>query len=202
MPIEVTGIQNFYDAARTTDFSRDFQFRILQIGSNQYNQEFQNRMVFLSTASLPNRTINNQTVPYMGLTFNVPGSVSYAGSEGWNVTFRMPQDFSLRDTLERWQVSTFDDETSTGDYSLPSRDSVIHLALLNNAGTAIREYVLYGVYVTALGEVGYDLKGSGAPVEFSATLAYQYWRLVKSLGGNIAVPLGNRVGTGVNTALI
>jgi hypothetical protein len=160
-------------------------------------------MVFMTTASLPTRTINNQAVPYMGLNFNVPGSVSYSGSDAWSVTFRCPQDYSIRDTLEAWQINIFDDETSTGDYSVPARDSVIHLALLNNAGTSIREYVLYGVYPTALGDVGYDVTGTGAPVTFTATLAYQYWRLVKSLGRTTAVPLGNLVGTGApNTALV
>lgn len=196
MPIEVTGIQNFYDAARTTDFSRDFQFRIIQLGSNQYTAEIEPYIVFMTTATLPNRTINNQAVPYMGLSFNVPGSVSYTGSEAWAVTFRCPQDFSVRSTLERWQINTFDDETSSGDYSVPARDSVIHCALLNNAGTSIREYVLYGCYVAALGDIAYDVTGSGAPVTFQATLAYQYWRLVKALPGRVAVPLGNQVGTG------
>lgn len=201
MAIEVTGIQNFYEAAATTDFSRDFQFRILQLGPDSRSREFQDRMVFLTTASLPNRTINNQTVPYMGLAFNVPGSVSYTGSESWAVTFRIPQDFSIRDTLERWQIDTFDDETSTGNYHVPKKDSVISMGLLNNAGDTIRIYTLYGVYVVALGDVAYDLKGSGAPMEFSATLAYQYWRLTLPTARKVAVPLGNRTGTGVNTVI-
>lgn len=202
MPIDVTGIQNFYDAARTTDFSRNFQFRVLQLGSNQYTADIEPYIVFMTTASLPNRTINNQAVPYMGLQFNVPGSVSYTGSDAWNVTFRCPQDFSVRSTLEQWQINIFDDETSSGDFAVPARDSVIHLALLNNAGTAIREYVLYGCYIQALGEVAYDITGTGAPVEFTAVLAYQYWRLTKALPGNVAVPAGSQAGiSGPNTVL-
>ncbi len=185
MPLEETGIQNFYDAARLTDFARDFQFRVLQLGPNQYNSQYQNQLVYMTTASLPNRSINNQTVPYMGLNFNVPGSVSYPGSEGWAVTFRMPQNHGIRRTLENWQFNIFDDETSTGDYAIPARNSVIHLALLNNAGTSIREYIMYGVYIVNLGEVSYDIAGTGAPVTFTATFAYQYWRLAKDLqGGN------------------
>ena len=179
MPLAEQGIQNFYDAARASDFARDFQFRILQLGPNIYNSQLQDRLVFLTTATLPNRSITNQPVPFMGLQFNVPGSATYPGSEGWGVTFRCPQDFAIRRTLESWTRDTFDDETSTGDYTIPSRASVIHLSLMNNAGASIREYILYGVYCQSLGDMSYNLEGSGAPVTFTATLAYQYWRLAK-----------------------
>lgn len=188
MPLETTGIQNFYDAAYTLDFSRDFQFRILQMGIDRYTRVLQNRMVFLTTANLPNRTINNQAVPYMGLSFNVPGSVSYAGSDAWAVTFRMPQDFSIRGILEQWSRDVFDDEISTGDYTIPGRDSVIEMALIDNAGNYIRHYTLFGVYVLALGDMAYDLKGAGAPVELQATLAYQYWRVTKAESTGIRLP--------------
>lgn len=194
MPLTETGIQNFYDAARHQDFARDFQFRILQLGPNQYNSQYLNQLVYLTTATLPNRAINNQVVPYMGLGFNVPGSVSYPGSDGWAVTFRMPQNHGIRSTLEKWQINTFNDDTSTGDYAIPDRSSVIHLALLNNAGDSIREYVMYGVYVVNLGDVSYDITGSGAPVTFTATLAYQYWRLNKDLQGGNALQSVSPVG--------
>jgi len=195
--IDLTGIQNFYDVARIGDFSRDFQFRIIQLGSNEWDTELgPSKTVYMTTASIPNRAINNQTVPYMGLNFNVPGSVSYPGSEGWSVTFRMPQDYSIRDTLERWQITTFDDETSTGDYNIPGRDSVIELGLLNTAGNVIRFYTLYGVYVVNLGEVAYDITGSGAPMTFPATLAYQYWRQgssIRASGGDTALTQATKI---------
>ncbi len=183
--IDLTGIQNFYDQARIGDFSRDFQFRIIQLGPNQFSTLLgPSKLVYMTTATVPNRAINNQAVPFMGLSFNVPGSVSYPGSDGWAVTFRMPQDYSIRDTLETWQIGTFDDETSTGDYNIPGRDSVIELGLLNSAGNITRHYTLFGVYVVNLGDVAYDLTGGGTPLTFTATLAYQYWRLGSAISQN------------------
>jgi hypothetical protein len=199
MPINIPGIQNFYDAAISTDFSRDFQFRIIQMGSIRYDIDLSDRMIFMTTSTLPNRIINNQPVPFMGLSFNVPGSTAYTGSDAWAVTFRMPQDFSLRDTFELWQRDIFDEDSSTGDYKVPRRDSIIHLALLDNYMKVIREYKLYGVYIVNLGDVTYTLTGGGTPVEFTATLAYQYWALAKETPHQPSLNLNPPGGPPVNS---
>ena len=75
---------------------------------------------------------------------------------------------------------TFDDETSTGTYRL-YQDSSITLGLLNQDLDVTRTYQLVGVYPVTVGEIGFDTAGTGAPVNFTATLAYQYWRR-RSLG--------------------
>jgi hypothetical protein len=78
-------IQKFYSTAVQRDFARLFQFRLTSFGNVVFSTE---QYTYVETASLPGRTINNVQVPYMGLQFNVPGTVSYPGSTGYAVTFR------------------------------------------------------------------------------------------------------------------
>ena len=197
MPLAQTGISNFYDAIRAHDLSRKFQFRVLRLGPSKYSDPIMagNWMVFMQTAKVPGRDISNHQLPYMGLQFNVPGTVTYTGSDAWDVTFRMPQDYGIRNILESWHFDVFNDETSTGQLTIPCPNHTIELALLNNAGRSIRQYTLYGVYIKTLGDVEYDVTDGGEPVTFNATFAYQYWRpsQADASGGGDASQEGSKV---------
>jgi hypothetical protein len=54
-------------------------------------------------------------------------------------------------------------------------DSIITLGLLNQNMDVTRQYKLIGCYPTTVGELSYDVAGTGEPLTFTATLAYQYW---------------------------
>ena len=167
-------IQNFYTQAASRDFARLFQFRLLNFGNIDFKQE---HLVYVETATLPGRQINNVPVPYMGLSFNVPGTASYPGSAGYTVSFRCDQNYNLRSALEAATFNTFDENTSTGQYNTPSRSSVLQLALLGKGGhdDVVRVYTLHGVYLVSLADSSYDIKDSGTIQTIQATLAYQYW---------------------------
>lgn len=170
-------ISDFYRAVQKNDFARQFQFRVVQLANTNFTEE---QFVYLETAALPGRTINNVSVPFMGLNFNVPGTASYPGSEGYEVTFRCDQNYNIRAVLENATFNTFDDGTSTGDYNIARNSSVITLNLLGKNGSTIRQYTLYGAYVVTVGASNYNLGDNGAIVTVPATLAYQYWRVTSS----------------------
>jgi hypothetical protein len=165
------GIINFYNVATQKEFARDFQFRVDSFGPLTKDD-----LVYLRTANLPAKTISNQTVPYMGLVFNVPGSVLYTGSESWGVTFLADEAMNIRSKLEAWQTEIFDVNTSSGKYGVPQE--ICSISLLDKEFKAIRKYNLIGCYLVGLEALAYDIKGSGKPQEFNATLAYQYWQQV------------------------
>jgi len=167
-------IQSFYSAAQNNDFARVFQFRLKQIGDLVITAD---NLIYAETAALPGRQINNIPVPYMGLSFNVPGTASYPGSAGYNITFRCDQNYNLRDKLESLNFGVFSDASSTGNYATPSDASIITLDLFGKAGQKVREYTLYGVYVQALADAGYDIKDTGTVATIQATIAYQFWRV-------------------------
>jgi hypothetical protein len=168
-------IQNFYDVALQKDFARKNLFRVNFIETSFSNITFDERdLVYIETLSLPQRTINNQQVRFMGLDFNVPGTASYPGSNAWNVTFRMPGDLSLRGKLEQWTRNVFDDQTSRGAYNL-SDLGIMSLSLMDKEGLPIIQYILEGVYCVSLGDYSLDIKDNGSIVTQPAVLAYQYW---------------------------
>jgi hypothetical protein len=173
-------IQDFYRVAQARGFARDFMMRVRSIGdaasqSSAFNED---DFVYITTKSLPDRQITNQKVPYMGLNFNVPGTVDYTGSDGWSIKFYNDRNGIIRQKLENWQINgVFDDATSTGDLSLRGTDKVIQLDLIDESRKVLNTYKLFGVYIINLGAVdGYDNAGAGKPLDFTAKLAYQYWR--------------------------
>ena len=163
-------IQDFYAAAQAQEFARDFQFRIRTLGPF-----VENDLLYIKTAALPGKEITNQPVPFMGLDFNVPGSVKYTGSESWEVVFRCDEGLNIRNKLENWIKEIFDDETSTGKYGVPTEQA--SMDLLGKDLKSIRRYDFIGIYPKTLGPIQYDIEGDGKPLEFTATFAYQFWRL-------------------------
>ncbi len=167
-------IQNFYQTAQAKDFARLFQFRMVSFGNVNFGP---NELIYVETATLPGKQINNIPVPYMGMNFNVPGTVSFPGSAGYNVTFRCDADYQLRNTLEKAISRTFDVDTSRGEYSTPKAGYTLSLQLLNKRLLPIRTYSLYGAYVQALADSQFDIKDNGAIQTIQATLAYQFWKV-------------------------
>jgi hypothetical protein len=170
-------ISDFYRSVQQNDFARQFQFRVVQLANTNFGEE---QLVYLETANLPGRTIVNQTVPFMGLDFNVPGTAKYPNSDSWSVTFRCDQNYDIRAVLENATFNTFDDGTSTGDYNIARNSSVITLNLLNKTGGVARQYTLYGAYVVNVGEISYDISDAGSIVKVPTNLAYQYWRVTST----------------------
>jgi hypothetical protein len=170
-------ISDFYRAVQKNDFARQFQFRVVQLANTNFGEE---QLVYIETASLPGRAINNIPVPFMGLSFNMPGTASYPGSDSYQVTFRCDQNYNIRSVLENATFNTFDDGTSTGSYNIARNSSVIILDLLNKNGTVARQYTLYGAYVVSVQDSAYNLGDNGTIVTVPCTLAYQYWRVTST----------------------
>lgn len=167
-------IQDFYRVAQERGFARDFMMRVRAIGDDTLNED---DFIYITTKILPDRKIANQPVPFMGLKFNVPGTVDYAGSDAWVVKFRNDLNGVIRKKLEDWQTNKiFNDETTTGDLSLRGRDKLIHLDLVDENLNVLNTYKLYSAYIVSIGSVAYDATGDGKPTEFDATLAYSFWR--------------------------
>ena len=175
-------ISDFYTSVQQQDFARTFQFRVTQLANTNFGES---SLVYLETAALPGRTITNQVVPFMGLDFNVPGTVKYPNSAAYTVTFRCDANYNIRTVLENATFNTFDDSSSTGNYNIARNSSIIALSLLNKSGGAVRKYTLYGAYVVSVDPMQYDLTSDGAIQKVNATLAYQYWRVTQA---NSALP--------------
>ena len=169
MAIGKFGIQDFYAVSQQREFARDFQFKLLTLGPLTEDD-----LVYVRTATLPGKSITNNVVKYMGLDFNIPGTVVYDGSAAWTVKFLCDEAHNLRSKLNAWSSEIFDVSTSTGKYGVPSETA--SLALLDKSLNPIRKYNLIGVYIQKIGEIPYKIEGAGTPQEFDVTLSYQFWR--------------------------
>jgi hypothetical protein len=168
-------IQNFYQTAYKKDFARKNLFRVVGIQTGIAGLTFDDTdLVYVTSASLPQRAINNVKVPFMGMSFNVPGTANYPGNDGWKIKFRMPQDLSIRAKLEAWTRVIFNDATTTGAYGLNNLGT-IWISLMSKGGQPIRNYKLIGAYCVSMGDYGLDVTDGGTIVEQEATIAYQYW---------------------------
>jgi hypothetical protein len=176
-------INQFYSTAAARDFARDFNFRVLSIttggATNAAGQTIQfgdTDLVYVKTATLPERAITNVAVPYMGLNFNLPGNATYPGSEGYSMTFYADAQSQIRQKFEDWSRYTFDDANSTGDYLTPKQTSVINLLQLDNKLNRVAEYSLIGVSPRSVGALSYNIAGgTGQTIDFTATMAYHYF---------------------------
>ena len=170
------GIESFYDAAITNDFARQNLFRVIALGGVRFTTQ---ELLYVTSTTLPGRAITNVQVPFMGLQFNVPGTATYPNSNGWQITFRVPSNLSIRRKFEDWTKQVFDDSNSTGAYNIPSKDSSnqIILALLDKSGNPLRTYTLFGAYPQSVGDLTVNITNAGEVLEQQITMAYQYWRL-------------------------
>jgi len=171
-------IQNFYTQARAKDFARNNLFIVLNInfGNGTEIAFDEDDLIYAKTAKLPGKEVTSQAVPYMGLNFNVPGVTKYTGSEGYTITFRCDESYDLRNRFLQVLNDTFNDADSTGNYFMPTADSVIDLALLDKELDRISQFQLVGVALKSVGELQYDVTQDGTVLDFDVTLTYHYFR--------------------------
>lgn len=171
-------IQNFYTQSQSKDFARTNLFRVLNVdfgdGSDQAFDE--DDLVYATTVSLPGKEITTNTVPYMGLNFNVPGVAKYPGSSDYNLRFRCDENYNLRDRFLSVLEDTFDDQDSTGNYFIPNANAVIDLALLDKELNRVGQFQLVGIAPRSVGDIQYDVTSDGPIVEFDVKVSYHFFR--------------------------
>jgi len=177
MPVN-QNIQQFYRQAAARDFSRDFLFRVTELVLQGVNPLGDGDLVYARTAALPGRSITNVAVPYMGLNINVPGTATYPGSDSYSIAFYLDAASNLRNYFETASRTLFDDQTSTGGYGTPGRESYILLEQLDKQLNPIAggKYKLNGASIRGIENIGYNMaEGTGNIVPFSVTFAYHYY---------------------------
>lgn len=184
------GIQDFYAQAQSRGFSRDFQLRVTGWQFRGAPVFTENELVYIKTITLPSKKIENVKAPFMGVNFNVPGVATYPNSESWSVTLYADQVLDLRARLETALDITFSSlNPQNSNIELPGTDSVIQLSLLNDNMEEIKQYKLFGAYITDIGTIEYKTTGNGTIQEIKTTVAYQFW----ASGGFDKIQRGSRL---------
>ena len=169
-------ITDYFRVMQQRDFLRNHQYRISALTYEGFLLGEDSR-VYLKTAEVPNRTISSLPVPFMGLNFSVPGTAQYAGT--MDLTFYCDQPQIIRSFFEAISFATFDDRTSGGAYTV-NAGNILTFYTYNNVSPQEQTtaYNLIGIYPTVVGNLAMDTTGTGEVLNFTATLAYQYWTKV------------------------
>lgn len=160
------GIQDFYTAATARGFSRDYQLRVVQIGTITDDTT----LVYARTAQLPARTIETQVLGFKGFKLNVPMQVTYDNT-AWTLKIYCDEAMLIRQAFEKTSIDTFNEHTMRAIQD----DRMIQLNVLNDQGDTVMIYKIYGIIIQKIGEILYELGGNGTPQSFDITFAYQYW---------------------------
>jgi len=166
-------ITNYFRVMQERDFLRNHQYRVSSLIYEGFSLG-EDSLVYLKTAEIPNRTINSVPVPFMGLNFSVPGTAQYAGT--MDLTFYCDQPQVIRSFFEAISYATFDDRFSGGAYTV-NGGNLLSFYTYNNQSTELitTKYTLIGIYPTVVGNLAMDTTGQGEVLNFTATIAYQYW---------------------------
>ena len=187
-------IRTFYDKAAVADFARDYLFRVQMIKTPTLFLG-EDELVYVKTATLPGRTIENLTTKYMGMTFNLPGIATYPNSDSYTLSFYCDANSLLRERFVRETRDVFNDATSTGTYNTPDKNSYISLLQLDKKLNPVMKYTLYGVSIRSVGEIDFDIaEGTGEVKSFDATFAYHFFeeeRPVESMVSSTVTPFIN-----------
>jgi hypothetical protein len=188
-------IKDAYDIFQKHDFSRSFQLRFLDINApGKAGQKLKEELVdnngryYITTMVVPGRTVQNIDVPYQGFQFKLPGQVSYDTPNPWQIAIRTPGDYIVRNALEQLSFQTANDETGCGVSNLPCKDILIKIGVLDSKCAIMRAYVLHGVYIQNISEIGYNQENTEGTT-FNAAFHYQYWRpSTDGLGADAPTP--------------
>lgn len=163
-------ILNFYKTAQLREFARKFMFEVKTLGPFD-----QDDLIYITTATLPARTIAVKEMKFMGWSGRIPGTVVYDGNDAWNVTFRCDEAHNIRRKALAWQDEIFSIQRSGTKFGTP-RNMVATLALKTKDRTQDHDlYTFYGIFPTKVGEIQYDITDDGEIATFDVTFAYQFW---------------------------
>lgn len=170
-------IRKFYTVAAGRDFSRDFLFRVTALNLlGIENKITESELIYAKAANLPGRTVTNVQVPYMGVNLNVPGGVTYPGSDSYSLTFFLDANSYLRNLFEQSSRALFDDSTSVGQYGTPTTEHYIELSQLNKDLEPVNTFKLIGASIRNVGDISYNMSGgTGQTVELPVTLAFHVY---------------------------
>ena len=168
------------------DFSRNNQLRLLNMSSTVpdyvrsewlYSPTGQNGAVYITSATLPGRTVKDLPVTVMGFDFHTPGQVAYDQPNPWTVTAKVPADFLGYNAMVRWQYAMVNESTMCGAPRFICPDSTIDVAVLGPDCSIQRVIRLIGVWPTTIGQIQYNNENTDA-VTFDFGLHYMRWEPV------------------------
>lgn len=131
-------------------------------------------LVFMAKGTtLPESSVGEITVPYLGRQIKVPGDRTYAD---WTVTIMNTEGFELRKEMERWNaaINGHESNVSLGNaYAWTSASGAI-CEQLRRDGSVTHSYQLNGIFPREVSSIDLAYDQNDVISEFTVTFAYTY----------------------------
>lgn len=178
------GIADFYKTVTDRGLARNNLFRIKSVGDifgTPGGEGDSDLLIYAQGGNIPSRQISTSKVSFKTFDFVVPMTASYPENSSWAVTFYCDSQYKLRDILETWSRTTFDEHKNLSVRGLVDIEAV----LLNNSFTKgervniktpveIRRYVLKGCFPIMVGSMSFVNSNAGEFATVPLTIAFQY----------------------------
>ena len=171
-------VSQFYQFVANKGLSRDFLFRVTDIRIQGGNLQ-QDELVLARAASVPGRIIEDKIANYSGHEFHLGGRAVYSQSDGYPIEFYCDESSTLRNNLEAMSRTTFDVLPGGGAQAYGiNENAFITLIQLNKQFQGINRITLKGASIREIGDIDYMIAdGTGEIVSFTATFAYQFYKI-------------------------
>jgi len=183
-------LKQFYLAARTFGFSRDFQARVDIIKLNGFefilgDEASDTAYLYIKEFSLPGVKKSVASVKYKGVDINAPSTRDFGNSKSWEVTFYVDTYLRLRSWLEdRLIESAANTPNSTNHIPNEAKD-IAQVSVYDDLLNKVITYKIKGLFIKELPNQGYNVSGGGKIQEVKAVFGYQTWESETQL--NVAI---------------
>jgi hypothetical protein len=123
-------------------------------------------------ATLPQSTIGQVLVPFMGRQVKVAGDKEFPE---WTVTMINDTDFSARRSFETWLNTINTHVANTGVANPSEYYADLKVEQLDRQGEVVYTYDMKACFPTEVGEVTLGYDNNDAVQEFTVTFAVNYW---------------------------
>ena len=160
------------DGARPNLFSVSLTFPQFVTGGVDASR----KVTFMAKAAqLPGSSMGQVPVYYFGREMKFVGNRSFAD---WTITIINDEDFTIRNTVEKWMNSLNSHAGNVRDQNakLPSNYSVdAEVIQYGKTGNELKKYNFVGLFPVDLTPIALDWGTNDTIEEFDVTFAYQYW---------------------------
>lgn len=123
-------------------------------------------------ASLPESSIGQAIVPFMGRQIKVAGDKVFAD---WTVTMLLDTDFSAKRAFESWLNLINTHVANTGVANPNQYYADLKVEQLDRQGEVIYTYDIKSAFPTSVGEVTLGYDNNDTVEEFPVTFSMNYW---------------------------
>lgn len=172
-------LNNFYRVATTRGFSKDYLARVTNIKfSNGFVLE-PDDLIYIKSFSLPSFKVQVAEHKFQGFNYMEPGNVEYNKGNYITITFYADQYLTLRLFFEKLVDAQRGRQFSDiGDAFVKSSENTMTISIMDENLVAKQKFILEQVFVVDIGNMPYDVAGSGKVQEMTITFGYSLYNMV------------------------